>query len=547
MKKFGMTKWAVILALISIVVNVLCWLPGSGEFTIYQPAFGVVSTTDTVERFAANGSATTFNFTFRLTDQTEMQALVRADSTGIDTAFELNVDYTLAATNNDFSSGGTLTTTDTLASGNTLILHREAKRTQTVNLIQGQAMPAEATETTFDKQTLAIQDIDKDLLFVPGFPKGDPAAALGDWPSSIDRAGRAAAFDSTTGAPTAIDLTTGVTVTAFAETYLDDTTASATRTTLGLAIGTDVQAWDAQLDDIAALAVTNSNFIVGDGANWVAESGATVRTSLGLAIGTDVHAFTTNGNTILTDAGILSIAGLSTAADKMIYTTASDTYTTTDLTAYSRTLFDDVDAAAWRVTLGVVTAADAINKDGSVAYTGTGVGFKDEDDMTSDSAVATASQQSIKAYIDAYIKLVDSKSATTSGGTATAGSWQKRTVTEESDVGAHVSVSSSVFILDAGTYQCRISAPAFLVNNHQLRLRNTTGGSTVLVGTMEYSVSGTPSQTRSEIVGIFTIAGSQNLEIQHRVETTRATDGFGNGTTDLGEVTIYTIAEFWKR
>lgn len=57
--------------------------------------------------------------------------------------------------------------------------------------------------------------------------------------------------------------------------------ASAARTNLGVAIGTDVQAWDAQLDDIAALAVTDGNFIVGDGANWLAESGATVRTSLG--------------------------------------------------------------------------------------------------------------------------------------------------------------------------------------------------------------------------------------------------------------------------
>ena len=60
------------------------------------------------------------------------------------------------------------------------------------------------------------------------------------------------------------------------------TTASGARTALGLAIGTDVQAFDAGLTDIAGLAVTDSNFIVGNGSNWVAETGATARTSLGL-------------------------------------------------------------------------------------------------------------------------------------------------------------------------------------------------------------------------------------------------------------------------
>jgi len=57
---------------------------------------------------------------------------------------------------------------------------------------------------------------------------------------------------------------------------------SVTPTELSLLIGTDTQAWDAQLDDIAALAVTDGNFIVGDSSNWVAESGNTARTSLGL-------------------------------------------------------------------------------------------------------------------------------------------------------------------------------------------------------------------------------------------------------------------------
>jgi len=85
---------------------------------------------------------------------------------------------------------------------------------------------------------------------------------------------------------------------------------------LTTAIGSTVQAYDAQLADIAALAVTDGNIIVGNGTNWVAESGATARASLGLTIGTDVQA---------ADASLTSLAGLSLAAGDVLYATGADT------------------------------------------------------------------------------------------------------------------------------------------------------------------------------------------------------------------------------
>ena len=54
------------------------------------------------------------------------------------------------------------------------------------------------------------------------------------------------------------------------------------RTSIGVAIGSDVQAYDADLTALGGLAKTDSNFIVGNGSTWVAENGATARTSLGL-------------------------------------------------------------------------------------------------------------------------------------------------------------------------------------------------------------------------------------------------------------------------
>lgn len=72
------------------------------------------------------------------------------------------------------------------------------------------------------------------------------------------------------------------------------------------------------------------------------------RTTLGLAIGTNVQAY---------DPGLASIAGLTTVADRTIYTTASDTYAVTTLTSFGRSLIDDADASAGRSTLGLGTIA----------------------------------------------------------------------------------------------------------------------------------------------------------------------------------------------
>ncbi len=74
-------------------------------------------------------------------------------------------------------------------------------------------------------------------------------------------------------------------------------------------------------------------------------SDSAMRTALGLAVGTDVQAF---------DAFLTSIATLGTAANKIIYTTGVNTAAESGITADGRTLIASADFAAMRTALGKV-------------------------------------------------------------------------------------------------------------------------------------------------------------------------------------------------
>lgn len=159
------------------------------------------------------------------------------------------------------------------------------------------------------------------------------------------------AFEAAGAISTHNAVTTAHGISAFGATLVDDADASAARTTLGL--GTAATAATGAFEAAGGIAThaaltTGAHGITAAGAALLDDANAAAqRTTLGLVIGTDVQAY---------DAELAAIAGLTSAADKGLMFSGAGTAATFDLTAAARTVLDDATVSAMVDTLGGASA-----------------------------------------------------------------------------------------------------------------------------------------------------------------------------------------------
>ena len=143
----------------------------------------------------------------------------------------------------------------------------------------------------------------------------------------------------------------------------------------------------------------------------------------------------------------------------------------------------------------------------------------------------------------------DQKTSGTSGGNATTGSFVKRTLntTVVNNIAA-CSISSDVVTLTAGSYLITAGSIFYRVNSYQIRLQNTTAGTTLVTGLSNYAdTDDTDGDSQlAFLTGYITLTGSTSLELQYRAAANLNTNSLGVatgfGTEVYSTLTIQQVA-----
>lgn len=319
---------------------------------VCRPVLATMSSTIARESlFTGDGSTTAFAFTFPIVNTSDIEVWLRTTATGAQTQQTETTHYSVSATNNNYTSGGTVTMVTAPASTQKLLILRATPQTQLGDI--GSSGVLLTLENNDDKLQRQLIDLQEEVNRCLKFPKTDATTLSSAIDDSVSRASQGLGFTST-GEPTVLSsgLDVGtVTATAFGQSLVDDSDAAEARGTLGIDT-TDAVEFAGITGTTGtfsgALSATTGTFSSGVSGTTGTFSGAlsattgtfsgTITANAGVTLGagddligssTSDITFNTNkftvagatGNTII--AGTLGVTGVATIGDGSLLATSA--------------------------------------------------------------------------------------------------------------------------------------------------------------------------------------------------------------------------------
>jgi len=154
-----------------------------------------ISSTTVRNSYSGDGSTTTFTYTFKIFQDSDIQVIIRA-ANGTETIKTITTHYTV--TGAGVSSGGTVvfTSGNIPTSTQTVVLRRNIPQTQAIDYIANDPFPAESHEEGLDRATMAIQQIQEEVTRSLKLSKTNTMTSTEFTVGAADRANKILAFDA---------------------------------------------------------------------------------------------------------------------------------------------------------------------------------------------------------------------------------------------------------------------------------------------------------------------------------------------------------------
>jgi len=121
-----------------------------------------ISSTTVKNSYSGNGTLDTFNYTFKIFADADIQVIIR-DASATETVKTLTTHYTVTGAGN--ANGGTIVfTSGNIPTGTeTVVIRRASPQTQAIDYIANDPFPAESHEEGLDRSMMAIQQLQEEV------------------------------------------------------------------------------------------------------------------------------------------------------------------------------------------------------------------------------------------------------------------------------------------------------------------------------------------------------------------------------------------------
>ena len=155
-----------------------------------------VSSTTVKNSYSGNGSTTQFPYGYKIFADSDLQVIIRTDSTGAETVKSLTTHYTVSGAGDASGGNVTFTSGNTPASGETVVIIREVPQTQAIDYIANDPFPAESHEEGLDRATMTTQQVQEELDRSIKLSRTNTMTSTEFTVGATDRANKVLAFDS---------------------------------------------------------------------------------------------------------------------------------------------------------------------------------------------------------------------------------------------------------------------------------------------------------------------------------------------------------------